>query len=338
MSSAQPATDLWLERSRLDGMILGAVSYGFYALLTIQATSAILHKSRGNDDKKKKIALLSYVAITFVLATIGFAGNVKYTQMIWVDLRNAPGGPDALIDLELDYWINRMALASYYIMEWVMEILLLYRCFVIWRWKPYIVLPMSALFLASVAMSILVLTESIGAVFYNIKVQLAYLCIAVGTNIIYTILVVARLVAVRNQVRETLGAEHAETYVSIAAMVVESAAMYSALGVIYIVAFSVHSNVSNLVFLSISHVQGIAQLFIILRVAHNRAYSDRITTRTSEPTTLAFASHSVHHATLPNMHSSSESSDAIATVAEKKNLDEKQLSSAEASDQALAQV
>lgn len=104
-------------------------------------------------------------------------------------------------------------------------------------------------------MAILVLTESKGAVFYNINVQLAYLCIAVGTNIIYTILVVGRLIAVRNQVREALGAEYAETYISIVAMVIESAAMYSALGVIYIIAFAVHSNVSNLVFLSISHVQ-----------------------------------------------------------------------------------
>lgn len=55
--------------------------------------------------------MLSYIFITFVLATIGFAGNAKYTQMIWVDLRNAPGGPALLIDLELNYWINRLALA-----------------------------------------------------------------------------------------------------------------------------------------------------------------------------------------------------------------------------------
>lgn len=104
-------------------------------------------------------------------------------------------------------------------------------------------------------MAIVVLTESKGAVFYNIDVQLAYLCIAVGMNIIYTVLIVGRLYAVRKQVRDALGREHSRMYTSVAAMVVESAALYSVPGVIYIAAFSAHSNVSNLVFLDISHVQ-----------------------------------------------------------------------------------
>lgn len=58
-----------------------------------------------------------YVVITFILATIGFAANAKYTQMIWIDLRNAPGGPPALINLELNYWINRLALDRYVLLS-----------------------------------------------------------------------------------------------------------------------------------------------------------------------------------------------------------------------------
>jgi len=42
---------------------------------------------------------------------------------------------------------------------------------------------------------------------------------------------------------------------------------------LYIASFATHSNCSNLIFLSISHVQGIAQLLIILRVAEGRAYA-----------------------------------------------------------------
>lgn len=150
------------------------------------------------------------------------------------------------------------------------------------------------------AMAILVLTESKGAVFYNINVQLAYLCIAVGMNIIYTILVVGRLLYIRNQVKNALGKEHSEPYTSAAALVVESAALYSILGIIFIASFARHSDVSNLVFLSISHVQvcdylhhyygigclrlwgyskGIAQLLIILRVAKGTAYTEDITMR-----------------------------------------------------------
>ena len=101
---------LWC-RKRIENIIPNT---GIYFLLTIQAAYSVLQKTRETSSKSKgnqQLLMLSYIFITFVLATIGFAGNAKYTQMIWVDLRNAPGGPALLIDLELNYWINRLALA-----------------------------------------------------------------------------------------------------------------------------------------------------------------------------------------------------------------------------------
>lgn len=91
--------------------------------------------------------------------------------------------------------------------------------------------------------------------FYDINVQIAYLSLTVGTNILYTLLVVARLLMTHGDVKKNMGKEHADTYVSVIAMIVESAAMYSVLGVLYIASFATHSNCSNLIFLSISHVQ-----------------------------------------------------------------------------------
>ena len=133
MSSYTPDTDLWLERSRLDGMMLSAVSYGEYShvstlnpiqnrtllpgiffLLTIQATVALSQRARhGGQIAHHPWILLSYVWITFILATVGFAGNARYTEMIWIDLRDASGGPTALILDEFNYGINVMALAWY---------------------------------------------------------------------------------------------------------------------------------------------------------------------------------------------------------------------------------
>ena len=131
--SYTPDTDLWLERSRLDGMLLGAVSYGkcphpsavcptqdqtllpgIFFLLTLQATAALTQRPQHSGQiASNRWMLLGYVWITFVLATIGFGGNARYTQMIWIDLRDAPGGPAALILNELNYWVNMMALTWY---------------------------------------------------------------------------------------------------------------------------------------------------------------------------------------------------------------------------------
>jgi len=84
---------------------------GMFSLLTVQAATAILHRRCVQVGVQRW--LLGYICITFVLATIGFASNVRYTEMIWIDLRNAPGGPATLIQDELNYWINLMAMAWY---------------------------------------------------------------------------------------------------------------------------------------------------------------------------------------------------------------------------------
>jgi hypothetical protein len=85
---------------------------GGFFILTVQAASALIQRPRsGGKIAKNRLWLLFYIFITFVLGTVGFAGNSKYTEMIWIDLRDAPGGPAALIENELDYSINVMAIA-----------------------------------------------------------------------------------------------------------------------------------------------------------------------------------------------------------------------------------
>ncbi|KAG6849966.1 hypothetical protein H0H93_003155 [Arthromyces matolae] len=273
MAQAASSTDLDLEHFRLNGMLLGAVSYGetrilyilslsintmdqcvvgLYLGLTLHATILLCRKLRRSSTLVRW--LLLYVVTTFILATIGFAGNAKYTQTIWIDERNASGGPPVLILTELNFWINRMALACYYIMEWFMSALL-----------------------SRSKQNELLIERSVNKLsakdFYDINVQIAYLSLNVGTNILFTLLVVFRLL-LAHRAENNLGEGHSTPYISAIAMIVESSSMYSVLGVLYIASFATHSNLSNLIFLDISHVQGIAQLLIIIRVAQGRAYED----------------------------------------------------------------
>lgn len=104
-------------------------------------------------------------------------------------------------------------------------------------------------------LSILILAEASGVVYYNIQSQLAFLCITVGMTVIYTLLVVGRLLRYRRQTESFVSKEHLRTYDEVMTMVVESAVVYSIFGVIFIISFALHTYISNLVFLSISHVQ-----------------------------------------------------------------------------------
>ncbi|KAG2128758.1 uncharacterized protein EDB93DRAFT_1047118, partial [Suillus bovinus] len=276
MTSHIPQTNLSIERFRLDGMMLSCVFYGMYFVLTVQAWNALMQRPRhGGKIADHRYALLFYVFITFVLTTISFGMNAKYTEMIWIDLRDTPGGPFALIENYMSYRINFIALVVGHLQEWFMQLLLLHRCFVIWNWSRWVVVPMISLYVTMIALSITVMVEaSTGAKFYNIIVELAYLCVEVGLTVIYTILVTNRLFVMRGRMREIIPQYDSRTYDTIALMVVESAGLYTIFAIAFIVAFGMYLiGLTTLCFLAIGKIQGIAQLFIIIRVAQGRAVS-----------------------------------------------------------------
>jgi hypothetical protein len=105
-------------------------------------------------------------------------------------------------------------------------------------------------------MAILVLVESsAGAIFYNINTELAYLSLEVGLTVTYSVLVTSRLLSMRGLMKQIMREYDSSTYDTIVLMVVESAMVYIAYAIVFIVSFGMHSYVSNLCFLSISHVQ-----------------------------------------------------------------------------------
>ncbi|KAG2065945.1 hypothetical protein BDR04DRAFT_1171858 [Suillus decipiens] len=293
MSSYTPQTNLSIERFRLDGMTLLGVCYGIFFLLTVQAWIALMQRPRcGGKIADHRRVLLFYVFITFALGTISFGMNARYTEMIWIDLRDAPGGPLALIEDYMSYRINFVALATGHIQEWCMQALLLHRCFVIWNWSRWVMVPMITLYVAMIACSIFVLVEaSTGVTFYNIIIELAYICIEVGLTVIYTVLVIYRLFVMRGRMKQVIAQYDSSSYNTIALMVVESAALYTVFAIVFIVAFATYSNgLTTLCFLSIGKIQGIAQLFIIIRVARGRAVTHEWSTRTpAMPTAIAFS-------------------------------------------------
>ncbi|KAG2128759.1 uncharacterized protein EDB93DRAFT_1256550 [Suillus bovinus] len=298
MSSHTPQTNLSLERFRLDGMMLSCVFYGVYFVFTVQAWNALMQRPRyGGKIADHRYALLLYVFITFALATISFGLNAKYTEMIWIDLRDAPGGPSVLIENYMRYRINFTALVVGQLQQWFMQCLLLHRCFVIWDWSRRVVVPMIALYVIMIALSITVMVQaSTGAKFYNIIIELAYLCVEVGLSVIYTVLVISRLFVMRWRMMQVIPQFDSSTYDTIALMVVESAGLYTIVSIVFIIGFGMYSiGLTTLCFLAIGKIQGIAQLFIIIRVAQGRAVTHEWSGRTAPvPTTMAFAGNVSH--------------------------------------------
>jgi len=220
-----------------------------------------------------------YTVVTFALVTIGSAANAKYSQIIWIDMRDTAAGPEGSIVDETGNWLNKMAFelpkVLYHeldngcvhdkppvriIKSCIEPIFQIHRCFVIWNWHVLVVELMTLLlvgnisqhyfvqsllefnsFLSEVTASLTLAASSRRAVFADINFQLGYLIISVSTNIIFTSLVVGRLLHLQKELRAALGEESSRLYVSVANMVIESNLLCSCFGIIYVVANALHN-------------------------------------------------------------------------------------------------
>jgi len=285
-----------LERMELNGRTLGAVGYGIFATLTIQCLDIMINKPRPGQRRW----MLPYVLLLFTLGTLTFAGEAKYSQTTWVDERNGPGGPDALIGKDVTP-VRRMAVVSCLIGLWVADALLLYRCFVVWSTSRFVYLVMAlpvCTYILAIVSGILVLVKIWKSPTFLQAISNVTYSSSVALNVLVTLLIVWRLMDTRRTLKQALGAEHAKAYTSIAAMLIESAALYSGVGIIRIVAYARKSDVQNLVLPCLEAAQGIAPMLIILRVVQGREWSNGLTTTSASypanpiaPTTIAFSPH-----------------------------------------------
>ena len=62
-----------------------------------------------------------------------------------------------------------------------------------------------------------------------------------GVNVLLTLLIVLRLQIVRSRVKANLGVHHASQYLSITSMLVESAAISTAVSLLFLIPYTMHS-------------------------------------------------------------------------------------------------
>ncbi|KAF8994130.1 hypothetical protein BDQ17DRAFT_1529081 [Cyathus striatus] len=172
-----------------------------------------------------------------------------------------------------------MAVDSHFILVLVLDMLLFYRCVVIWNYQLWVTILMGSIFLSiiGITMSIMVLAGR-AAVFTGLQMQTAFLAMSVSYNFLFTFLVCVQLFMVRRWMRDVLGREQLIPYTSITATLIESTSLYLIVELIYLFAFAFHSHIQNLLLMENAIIQAISQLLIILRVAQGRDYNTVSTT------------------------------------------------------------
>jgi len=224
--------------------------------------------------------LLAYISLLLSISTLYMVAQARTVQDMYIDNRNYPGGPWAYF-LATQYLAENVIFCStLFVLTFLSDLLILWRCWVIWtsagRLTAYLVVAIPGLMtLASFALGTLWTLQSANFGLYtwsSISIGTAYYAVSLGVNIILTALIVIRLLLYRRQLRTLLPEDRAWHYVSVSAIMVESAALYSVLALAFIVSYAVNHPINQIFLGSASSAQQIAGYLIIYRLAEGKAW------------------------------------------------------------------
>ncbi|KAH8101560.1 hypothetical protein BXZ70DRAFT_933862 [Cristinia sonorae] len=294
--------EILLEKTFMAAGYLTGVGYGVQLVLYCMCTLALW---------KRKVRtrftwlLLIYTFILNAMNTIWTGTSAYGLQLTFIDYRNYPGGPFGFLAIEFSLPSNVLSLASLIAGNVLADMLLLWRCHVIWNAtmgaKAWIVMIIPTLMLlASIAVSSLFAwsTVSPAGFFAKITVNFAlpYFAISLSLNILLTIMIVTRMLSQRTRGKAIFGDQYGRHYTSVSAIFIESAALYCLFSILLLITYALGHPV-NQIWLGLSPaVQMLSSYLIIYRVVEGRAWnSDTWNPNATQPSTFRFNNASYGH-------------------------------------------
>ncbi|KAH8106920.1 hypothetical protein BXZ70DRAFT_965721 [Cristinia sonorae] len=277
-----PAEDdytLNLERNFLAGDLICGVGYGIQLVLWTHCATYLWQHRKSN---RNHIYLLAYISLLLTIETMFVIVQGKTVQDIYIDNRNYPGGPWKYF-LDTQYLaINVMFYATFFVLTFLSDLLVLWRCWVIWAASGRATASLVTFFPALMTLGSFVmgtlwtLQSSQPTLSMYSKLPMAYgtsyYAISLSVNIILTLLIIVRLIMYRREIAKSLPADYASHYTSLAALFVESAALYTLFAILFLITYAI-DNPTNQVFLGMAAAaQQIAAYLIIYRLANGTAF------------------------------------------------------------------
>ncbi|EKM48023.1 uncharacterized protein PHACADRAFT_155352 [Phanerochaete carnosa HHB-10118-sp] len=241
--------ELWLDRISLIGAELADVAYGVHVTLFFLCFnawwSARRHSPRG------AYSTIAFISCIFVLGSVGIAASMRIQQLAYIDDSNFPGGPGAFESVSGYMKINVFGFSAYTVNAWFADGLLLYRFYILWstsrhRWA--VIPPFLAYLLSIISSSILLAQMAVpgGALWLstNANMALTFWSASISVTCYCTLGIIIKLLYMRYQVRKAFGGGEQLPYFSVAAMLIESALLYVAFALAFLVTYALSNRIS----------------------------------------------------------------------------------------------
>jgi len=287
-----PAT-IFAEETWLQGALLSNIFYGIELTLFAICFKLLVGRME-RSNYKRQLGFLVFITVLFILGTLFVYSLAEFTQLAFIEDRNYPGGPNMYE--ENMFWIpvDELGVVVFVMGNWLMDGLLVWRCMVIFsditRLALYAVMVLPCLlWSASFALGVVFLKKtSRSSPYHAVQFSLAYFTTTLALNIVVTLFIVVRLLIWRTRFARVLGTARATHYSNLAAILVESASMYSVFSIMFVVPLALNYPLANVFLQSMGQVQTVASYLIIFRVATGQGWTEDTTAQVmAAPTTSA---------------------------------------------------
>ncbi|KAL5480773.1 hypothetical protein ACEPAI_9713 [Sanghuangporus weigelae] len=211
-ASTDNLEDKHLLRSVLNGTVLGGVAYGtlpdaFTLLFFFECMHLLVFRSK----ESIKWHLVIFVSVNFILGSVQFGTQMKFTEIIFVDNSEGPGGSLGVYLNNDGYVWNALTSSALSVSNWITDALLIYRLFMFWSnsrgWKV-IAFPCLALS-GSIVLGTLLLVKISRPTepfwdFLAVRLGSSYGALTITINVYVTALIVGRIIFLKHRINQLL--------------------------------------------------------------------------------------------------------------------------------------
>ncbi|KAF5352622.1 hypothetical protein D9756_006262 [Leucocoprinus leucothites] len=271
-----------MEHAYYIGNYMGGILYGVEIVMYFSTLNHLAKNSSLAPSRKRFFAI--YSTVLLLLLTGNIATNSVWGEIMWIQGRNHPGGVPGWFVEEVSVWYQTLSTTCVVGMIFMGDALLLQRLFILWDGNWWIMIFPIIAYLAGFAMAMieLVIAGKPGGNFFGghiINFGLPYYAITIGLNIIVTALICFRLLRLSRAISRVLGKESSYMYTNVMALLVESAAPYSIVGLMFLIPYGLGSDT----FIGFGQVWAkltcLCPQLIVLRVVSGKAWKRRMVTQ-----------------------------------------------------------
>ncbi|CAA7265024.1 unnamed protein product [Cyclocybe aegerita] len=271
------------EHSLWIGNYMSGILYGVELVMYFLTMQGLFSKGNHNTPRSRKFFAI-FSTVLLLLLTIDIAVNAVWCQLMWINSRDQPGGVPAYIGTQVSVWYQTMGSTTVVMMIFMGDALLLYRLFIIYGSKYWVIAFPILAYLAAFSLAIieLVLAGRPGGNFFGgrtINFGTPYYTITISLNIIVTLLICLRLAKLGKAVSKALGPDSARMYTGVASMLIESAAPYSLVGIMFLIPYAMGSPTAISFGQVWAKLTCLAPQLIVLRVVTGRAWGKDVVTQ-----------------------------------------------------------